>query len=95
MKSNIVIVRMFFFGVIVFVICLFFYYVMWLWYEMGEGKWWMYFNDVLVFVNVLVYFNSFVDFFIFGRVEVFEWCKSCFVMLVKCLNLFGWRISFE
>ncbi|XP_068745391.1 galanin receptor type 1-like [Montipora capricornis] len=92
-KSNIVIARTFLFGAIAFAICLLPYHVMWLWYDMGEGKRWTHFNDALVFANALVYFNSLVDPFIFGRTEALEWRKSCSVTLVKCLNLLGWRTS--
>lgn len=84
-RNNVVIVKTFLFGAVAFGLCLLPYHVMWLWHDFGNGDQWAYFQNVLVFANALVYFNSLVDPFIFGGTVIrHNWRKT---LLFRCLNI--------
>lgn len=63
---NVCIVKIFVIVVVVFVVCMLLNYVMWLWNDYGNGYSFKYFFDFFVFINILVYVNSCINFFIFG-----------------------------
>ena len=87
-RANVIIVKTFLLGAVVFSLCLLPYHVMWLWADFGNGAHWSHFGDVLVFANALVYFNSLVDPFIFGGTVIRQnWRKTCAAMLHRCLNI--------
>lgn len=69
------IIKVFIVVVGVFLICMFFIYVFWIWYDFGWGWESVYFKDVLIFSNILMYVNSVLNFFIFGFLRNFFVCK--------------------
>lgn len=66
---NVRIVKIFVAAVVAFAVCMLPNHVMWLWNDYGNGYSSKYFNDLLVFTNILVYANSCINPFIFGTLQ--------------------------
>lgn len=75
-EQNIKVVKVFVTAVVVFAICLLPNHVLWLWHDFGEGKNFKYFSEVVVFCNIMVYINSAVNPFIFGKIRVKNCCHG-------------------
>ena len=75
-EQNIKVVKVFVTAVVVFAICLLPNHVLWLWHDFGEGKHFRYFSEVVVFCNIMVYLNSAINPFIFGKISLKNCCKG-------------------
>lgn len=75
-EQNIKVVKVFVTAVVVFAICLLPNHVLWLWHDFGEGKNFKYFNEVVVFCNIMVYINSAINPFIFGKLRLNQCCNG-------------------
>ncbi|XP_078357113.1 neuropeptide FF receptor 2-like [Oculina patagonica] len=75
-EQNIKVVKVFVTAVVVFAICLLPNHVLWLWHDFGQGKNFKYFNEVVVFCNIMVYINSAINPFIFGKIRIRNCCNG-------------------
>lgn len=74
--QNVRVVKVFVTAVVVFAICLLPNHVLWLWHDFGDGKNFKYFNEVVVFCQIMVYINSAINPFIFGKLRFNYCCNS-------------------
>ena len=74
--QNIRVVKVFVTAVVVFAICLLPNHVLWLWHDFGDGKNFKYFNEVVVFCHIMVYINSAINPFIFGKLRLNHCCNG-------------------
>lgn len=74
--QNIRVVKVFVTAVVVFAICLLPNHVLWLWHDFGEGNNFKYFNEVVVFCHIMVYINSAINPFIFGKLRLNHCCND-------------------
>lgn len=84
-EQNIKVVKVFVTAVVVFAVCLLPNHVLWIWHDFGEGKYYIYFNKVVVYCNIMVYINSAINPFIFGKLKL----KKCFSTKNKGNNYRG------
>jgi len=74
--QNIRVVKVFVTAVVVFAICLLPNHVLWLWHDFGDGKNFKSFNEVVVFCHIMVYINSAINPFIFGKLRLDHCCNG-------------------
>lgn len=77
-EQNIKVVKVFVTAVVIFAICLLPNHVLWLWHDFGEGKHFKYFNEVVIFCNIMVYINSAINPFIFGKIRLKNCCNGTY-----------------
>ena len=75
-EQNIKVVKVSVIAVVAFAFCLLPNHALWLWHDFGEGKHSIYFNKFVVFCNIMVYINSAINPFIFGKITLKTCCHS-------------------
>ena len=75
-EQNIKVVKVFVTAVIVFALCLLPNHVLWIWHDFGKGKTNIYFNNVMVYCNIIVYINSAINPLIFGKLQLKNCCSG-------------------
>lgn len=78
---NVRIVKIFVTAVVAFAVCMLPNHVMWIWNDFGDRSNFKYFEDLLVFTNILVYANSCINPFIFGTLQAR--CTSCKKIIMR------------
>lgn len=65
-----------------FVICVLFNNVMWFWLDFGNGDSYLYFWDMVVFINIILFVNSVVNFLVY--IICYENFREEFKLYVIC-----------
>lgn len=73
-KQNLNMVKVFVVAVVAFACCLLPTHVLWLWHDYGNGNMYKHFGIVLAFSNIMIYSNSAINPFIFGKLNL----ATCF-----------------
>jgi hypothetical protein len=74
--QNLRMVKMCVTAVVAFALCLLPFHVLWLWNDFGDGGKEPNFGIMLIFSNILVYFNSVINPLIFGKLDLRQCCHK-------------------
>lgn len=88
---NLRIVKIFIAAVCAFAVCFLPTHVMWVWHDFGSGSKSSDFTNLLVFANILVYFNSCINPFIFGTLQT--QCSSFKTLFKRAESIHTRRFS--
>ena len=75
-------------AVVAFAACLLPNHVMWMWHDFGNANTTPLFNTVLTFTQITIYFNSVLNPFIFGRIQL----RSCKRMARNSNGIVQWKL---
>lgn len=75
-RQNLRTVKIFVIAVVAFACCLLPTHVLWLWHDFGNGRNFKHFGIVIAFSNIMIYSNSVINPFIFGKINLTTCLKS-------------------
>ena len=86
-QQNLRMVKVFVIAVVAFACCLLPTHVLWLWHDYGTGRNYENFSVLIAFSNIMIYSNSAINPFIFGKINLracFKFGKKKEILLGSC-----------